>query len=448
MSAALSGSEMRAIAKEAFIYGWPVCENYNTLYAYSIDVEHPEYKAPFNQIHSTARVFTPEDKAIITPNSDTPYSFAWLDLRAEPVVITVPAMEKDRYFSFQMIDMYTHNFDYLGTRCTGNSGGVYMITGPGWKGGSYSGEGPPAKVDKVLSCETPLALALVRTQLKGPGDLEKVKAIQAGYEVTPLSSYLGKPTPEAKSVNWPKSDKALTMTVKMYEILDFVLSLLPVHESERELRARLLKLGIGSGGLRVSESPPEIVEALELGMKDGWAEYEDVIEKSFAQGKMSSADLFGTRDFLKNEYIKRLGGAKLGIYGNSREEAFYPLYKTLDGQALDASKSSYKLVLSKKDQEIPKAFWSLTMYDGVSQLLVENPLNRYLLNSAMLPSMKVAEDGSVTLHISASSPGPELESNWLPAPCGLFYMVMRLYLPNPGAFSGGWQQPKLQLVPK
>ncbi|CAE7203627.1 unnamed protein product, partial [Symbiodinium necroappetens] len=107
---------------------------------------------------------------------------------------------------------------------------------------------------------------------------------------------------------------------------------------------------------------------------------------------MTSADLFGTRDFLKNEYIKRLGGAKLGIYGNSREEAFYPLYKTLDGQALDASKSSYKLVLSKKDQEIPKAFWSLTMYDGVSQLLVENPLNRYLLNSAMLPSMKVAED--------------------------------------------------------
>ncbi|OLQ00892.1 hypothetical protein AK812_SmicGene16402 [Symbiodinium microadriaticum] len=362
MSAALSGSEMRAIAKEAFIYGWPVCENYNTLYAYSIDVEHPEYKAPFNQIHSTARVFTPEDKAIITPNSDTPYSFAWLDLRAEPVVITVPAMEKDRYFSFQMIDMYTHNFDYLGTRCTGNSGGVYMITGPGWKGGSYSGEGPPAKA----------------------------LAIQAGYEVTPLSSYLGKPTPEAKSVNWPKSDKALTMTVKMYEILDFVLSLLPVHESERELRARLLKLGIGSGGLRVSESPPEIVEALELGMKDGWAEYEDVIEKSFAQGKMSSADLFGTRDFLKNEYIKRL-------------------YKTLDGQALDASKSSYKLVLSKKDQEIPKAFWSLTMYDGVSQLLVENPLNRYLLNSAMLPSMKVAEDGSVTLHISASSPGPDLD---------------------------------------
>ncbi|CAE7197739.1 unnamed protein product [Symbiodinium natans] len=205
--------------------------NYNTLYAYGIDEKNSNYKAPFNRIHNEARVFTPEDKVIVTPNSDTPYSFCCLDLRAEPVLITVPAMEKDRYFSFQMVDMYTHNFDYLGTRCTGNSGGVYMITGPGWTGGSYSGGGVPAKVDKVMACETPFALAIVRTQLKNPEDIDKVKAIQAGYKVDTLSAYLGKPPPESKQLQWPMSDKEVTQSVKMYEILDFVLSLLPVHDA-------------------------------------------------------------------------------------------------------------------------------------------------------------------------------------------------------------------------
>eukprot|EP00438_Fugacium_kawagutii_P019850 Skav227945 [mRNA] locus=scaffold146:553993:555339:+ [translate_table: standard] len=448
MSAPVSSEETRSIAKEAFIYGWPICEHYNILYAYTIDVNNKEYKAPFNTLSNTARVFTPEDKAIVTPNSDTPYSFVWLDLRAEPVVIQTPSIEKDRYFSFQLIDMYTHNFDYLGTRCTGNQGGAYMITGPGWSGGGYSGEGNPAKVDKVIACETPFALAMVRTQLKGPEDLEKVKAIQAGYKVSTLSAFLGKPGPEPKTLTWPKSDKSVTMGVTMFEILDFMLPNLPVHDSEVQLRERFLKIGIGSGGFQLSKISEETRKALEMGVQDAWAEYEEVIEKSFVQGTMSSADLFGTRSFLKNEYIKRFGGAKLGIYGNSREEAFYPLYKQLDGQVLDGAKAAYQMVMTKKDQEIATAFWSLTMYDGVSQLLVSNPLQRYLLNSAMLPSMKASEDGSVTLHISSTSPGKDLESNWLPAPAGPFYLVMRLYLPKAEAFSGGWQQPKLQLLPK
>mmetsp|Transcript_40526 Transcript_40526/g.94102 ORF Transcript_40526/g.94102 Transcript_40526/m.94102 type:complete len:448 (+) Transcript_40526:41-1384(+) len=446
--AGMSGDEMRALAKDGFIYGFPLCQNYNTLYAYSIEKGNPEFKAPLNHIKSVARVFTPDDKSFVTPNSDTPYSFLWLDLRAEPVTLTLPKIEGDRYFSVQLIDMYTHNFAYLGTRTTGNAGGVYMFTGPGWSGGGYSGEGAPAKVDKVIKCETPFALAMFRTQLKGPEDLENVKAIQNDYKVEPLSSYLGKTKPESRELKWPKSDNSVTHTPKMFEILDFVLSLLPVHESEQELRSRLLKMGIGTGSFELKGISEALKEALELGMKDGWAEYEEVIEKSLAQGTMTSADLFGTREFLKNKYINRFGGAKLGIYGHSREEAFYPLYKTLDGQALDASKASYELVFSRQDQEIAQAFWSLTMYDGISQLLVANPLSRYLLNSPMLPSMKTSEDGAVTLYISSSSPGPEKESNWLPAPSGPFYMVLRLYLPKPEAYLGGWKQPKLLLVPK
>src|SRR5258706_6755344 len=127
-------AEVRAIAKEAYVYGVPMVSIYGTLYVFSVDKTNKEYKGPFNSILNVARVFTPEDTAFVTPNSDTPYSFIGLDLRAEPMVVTVPPMEKNRYFVFQMMDLYTFNFDYLGTRATGNGGGSYLFAGPGWKG--------------------------------------------------------------------------------------------------------------------------------------------------------------------------------------------------------------------------------------------------------------------------------------------------------------------------
>jgi len=183
--------EARAIAKEAYIYGFPLVDNYRIQYAYFVDAKNPEFKAPYNQLINIPRVFTPEDKAVQTPNSDTPYSWAGLDLRAEPVVISLPQIEQNRYFSVQLIDYYTFNFAYLGSRTTGNAGGNFMIAGPAWKG-----ETPPG-ITKVIACETELALALFRTQLFSPDDIENVKNIQAAYKVQPLSSFLGTPAPAA-----------------------------------------------------------------------------------------------------------------------------------------------------------------------------------------------------------------------------------------------------------
>ncbi len=130
----VSPAEARTIAKEAYICGFPMVDSYRIQHAYFVDRENPEFKAPWNQLRNIPRVFTLEDKAIQTPNSDTPYSFIGMDLRAEPIVLTVPAIEKERYFSIQLIDAYTFNFDYIGTRTTGNDGGSFLIAGPGWKG--------------------------------------------------------------------------------------------------------------------------------------------------------------------------------------------------------------------------------------------------------------------------------------------------------------------------
>src|SRR5262245_47242029 len=181
---ALTLDEARAIAKEAYIYGFPLVDNYRVMYDYFVSRKSPEYKGPPDAIYSLARVATPADKAIQTPNSDTPYSFAWLDLRTEPLILTLPAIEKDRYYSVQLIDLYTFNFDYLGTRTTGNGGGKFMIAGPDWKGAT------PKGIDKMLHAETQFVFALYRTQLFNPDDLASVEKIQAGYKLEPLSSFL------------------------------------------------------------------------------------------------------------------------------------------------------------------------------------------------------------------------------------------------------------------
>ena len=145
--------------------------------------QSPEYKAPWNHLVNTPRVYTPADTAIQTPNSDTPYSLVGMDLRAEPMVLTVPPIEKDRYFSIQLIDAYTFNFAYIGSRATGNDGGGFVIAGPNWKGET------PKGVTKVIRSETEFVFALYRTQLFNPGDIDNVKKVQAGYKAQPLSAF-------------------------------------------------------------------------------------------------------------------------------------------------------------------------------------------------------------------------------------------------------------------
>jgi len=163
--------------------------------------------------------------------------------------------------------------------------------------------------------------------------------------------------------------------------------------------------------------------------------------------------ILGDRAFFHGDFLLRAAGALAGIYGNSAEEAVYPLAKTdSTGEPLDGSKGKYTLTFDKDQYPPANAFWSVTMYDGKTQLLVENPINRYLINSPMLPKMKKNPDGSLTLYIQKDSPGKDKESNWLPAPDASIYMVMRLYWPKteppsilpPG--DGTWQPPAIVKV--
>ncbi len=440
----VSPTEARVIAKEAYIYGFPMVDSYRIQHAYFVDAKNPEYKAPWNQIRNFSRVFTPEDKAVQTPNSDTPYSFLGLDLRAEPIVLTVPKIEDGRYFSLQLIDLYTFNFAYIGSRATGSDGGSFLVAGPGWKGET------PKGVKKVIQSETELVLVAYRTQLLNPADIENVKKVQAGYKAQPLSAFLGQPAPAAAPAIpfiKPLTPEEQRTSLDFFNILNFTLKFCPTHPSETELMAKFAKIGVGAGKMfDASKLSPEMKKAIKEGMADAWADFAE-LKKQMDAGKVSSGDCFGTREVLKNNYLYRLAAAVVGIFGNSKQEAMYPLYLVdSDGQALDGAKHRYTVRFASGQLPPVNAFWSVTMYELPASLLSANPLNRYLLNSPMLPKFKKDADGGLTFYIQHESPGADKETNWLPAPKGPFFAVMRLYWPKPEALDGAWKQPPLTRV--
>ncbi|UGY08585.1 DUF1254 domain-containing protein [Phyllobacterium pellucidum] len=419
--------EAKNIAEEGFIYGLPLVMNYGVMYEYAVDRNSGQFKAPFNEIKNEPNVFTYKDTAIVTPNSDTPYSFVWLDLRAEPVVLSVPAIDPKRYYSVMLCDGNTYNYGYIGTRATGSEAGDYMVVGPDWKGDT------PAGIKQVFRSSTQFSVAGYRTQLFGPDDLDNVKKVQAGYKVQMLSAYLKQtPPPAAPAIDFPKIDKELVKT-NFFDYLDFALQYAPPQDNERQIRAKLARIGVGPGKtFDFKELPVEHKLEVGLGMKEGQRKVDEAVAnvgKTINGWRLSG--LPGDSAHYNGDWLKRAVAAQAGIYGNDPEEATYPFTRVdSDGQTLDGSKHNYTLTFPAGQLPPVNSFWSLTMYDGKSQLLIENPINRYLINSPMLPAMKTNADGSLTLHIQNKSPGADKEANWLPAPDGPIYLVMRLYWPK------------------
>jgi hypothetical protein len=440
----ITTDEAKAIAEEGYIYGLPIVMNYGVMYEYAVDKKSSQFKAPFNQLNSMHRVATYKDTAVVTPNSDTPYSVGFMDLRAEPIVISVPAIEKSRYYSVQLCDGNTFNYGYIGTRATGPEAGDYMVAGPDWK------DATPPGIKKVFNSSTQFSMVIFRTQLFNPGDMPNVIKIQKGYKTQPLSAFLKQPAPSAApAINFPKINKELAKT-GFFDYLAFQLQFAPAGPEEKAIRENLARLGVEAGKpFDFKALSPEQKAAMVEGMKAGETEVTEAVSnagKDINGWRVTDPD--GDRAFFNGDWLKRAVAAQAGIYGNDSAEATYPLTKTLpDGEPMDGSKHNYTLTFPAGQLPPVNAFWSVTMYDGKSQLLIKNPINRYLINSPLLPNMKKNADGSLTLYIQKDSPGKDKESNWLPAPNDLIYLVMRLYWPKteppsilpPG--EGTWKPP-------
>jgi hypothetical protein len=293
-------------------------------------------------------------------------------------------------------------------------------------------------------------LTIFRTQLFNADDMPNVVKVQAGYKAQPLSAFLNQPAPPAA----PKIDflPATTAGIKdnFYAYLDAALAFVPVTPDNKDIRARLSSIGVGPGKtFDIKDLSLEHEAAVLLGIKEG----DDKVSKYLESGMKDIngwqvGSLFGDSTFYNGDWLKRAAAAKGGIYGNDSVEAMYPITrKDASGETLDASKHNYTITFPAGQLPPVNSFWSVTMYDGKTQLLIKNPINRYLINSPMLPDMKKNADGSLTLYIQKDSPGKDKEANWLPAPNGTIYLVLRLYWPKTEAPSilpagaGSWQPP-------
>ncbi|MGE3875739.1 MAG: DUF1254 domain-containing protein [Parvibaculaceae bacterium] len=433
----VSAADAEKIAADAYLYSYAMLYNYKTLFQQAMDPSFPGYIGGFNRFRHYSRGFTPADTDIVTPSNDTPYSWAWLDLRAEPMVVSVPA-SPDRYYVLQWFDLYTHNFAYLGSRATGTEAGDYLFVGPDWRGEK------PASIKEVLRSETQIIGTLTRTAWTGPSDRDGLVAMQRQYRIRPLSEYLGsKPPTPAPSYHFPAWDEARATGIGFINYMNFILRFAPTVASEKETMERFAKIGIGAGRpFDPAAVDPAIRKAIEAGIKSAQTDLNATIAKT-----TSSVDLFGTRQFLGQDYVmRRAVGAAMGIYGNSKEEAYYSAF-TLDAdrKPLDGSKN-YVLHFSKEQVPPVKYFWSMTMYNLPQRLLVDNAISRYAIGSRT-EGLKTNGDGSVDIYLQNQSPGKDKESNWLPTPAsGNYYMILRMYGPEGAPSDGKWQSPQPRLA--
>jgi len=415
------------IARDGFVYGAPIVMSYAVMYEYAIDRSSGKFTATFNRIKNVDRIFTDEKTAVVLPDNDARYSVLWMDLRAEPIVISVPAVHPDRYYSVMLRDGNFYDLGYIGTRATGNEAGDYMVVGPAWKGET------PSAIKKVFRSSTQFAVALYRTQLFNPDDIGNVRKVQAGYRVETLSRSIKQPPPQpAQVINFPKIRKRL-LRRNFFQQLAFALQFAPAQFTEAEAHANLAKMGVGPGKtFNFRDLTLREKLAITVGIRAGEREIKRAIaDSSVIANGWRIAAYFGDGAFYDGNWLLRAAAAEADFFGSDPAEAVLASTRVDDnGEPLDGSKHDYTLSFAPGQLPPVNAFWSLTMYDGRSRLLIKNPINRCLVNSSMLPTMKTNADGGLTIYIQHKSPGADGNDNWLPAPSGPMRLAMRLYWPK------------------
>lgn len=441
----LSSEEISAIAREAYIYSFPMMMGYRFGYATFLEPNSPTYRGPANDgPFGEAVTFDHTFRDVITPNADTPYSFALLDLRAGPIVLSVPAVS-DRYYVMQLEDLYGQNDFYVGSRASGREPGSYFLTGPGWS------ETVPSGFDGAHQFETDLVFVIGRSQLLGRDDVTALAEIMRQYRIESYEEYLGGEAPAVPPFDWPRWDDEASRDERFITYLNGLLPLCqPPHPDELEMMARFARIGIGPGAPFDPDAiDPGTRSAIAAGVaaaRDELAAASEGLGESI-NGWMSMA-AFGNRAAYGGDYLRRGAESMVGWGGNDQIEAYYPMARLdADGEPLDGG-SAYELRL----ETLPpvNAFWSVTMYDtsydGTAGYLIENPIGRYLINSTS-EGLEFGDDGSLTITIQRAVPtNPAARANWLPSPGGRFYLALRMYWPKQDALNGTWVAPPVNRV--
>ena len=427
-----TADQARAIAKEAYIFNYSLVMMYRTMYIQAIDSKSDSYRGGFGTwLHLGTS--SPKDTDIVSPNNDSPYSYSWVDTRAEPWVLTMPKIEANRFYTSQWDDLWGFVLDNPGSVEDGNDGVSVLLASPTWKGKL------PKGVKRVVQGDSVFLGTLTRTQLFEPKDLPNVQKIQKEYKLQPLSAYLGQPAPKAApAIDWKPWKEGVETTDEFWNYVNFLLPFTTPNPQDKPVLDKMLKIGLGDNAQKPSA---EIKAAMHQGMQDALAELK--------KGETNITDpslFFKSREDLNKDYYNRALGVMVGIFGNVKKVSVY--FATADddkGELFDGSKHNYAITFTADQIPPAKNFWSFTMYKLPQRWLVDNPINRYSIGSAT-PGLKTADDGSITLYFQAKSPGKDKESNWLPAPEGPFWPILRTYGPGKAILDKSWKLPAIKRV--
>jgi hypothetical protein len=382
-------------------------------------------------------------KLVARPNFDTLYSWAWLDLSKEPMIVSVPETA-GRYYLLAMMDLWSDVFAVVGTRTTGTEAGHYALVAPGWRGQLPAGV---ARID----APTPTVWLLGRTLANGVKDYAAAHAVQAGYHLTPLSQWGGETHPQPATfdpsidMKTPPPRQVALMPAQTFFTLGMaLLHREGAHLADQPILARMRRIGLsGDEAFDFSALPLPIRQVLERAAAEG-LQLTAVMKSSMGHevnGWRVDTDTMG---MYGTSYLKRAIVARILPAANLPEDAVYPSTSVdVEGAQLDGRNRS---VIRFEPGQLPPvdAFWSITLYDS-DGYAVENPLERYAIGDrdGLVPNA----DGSLEIMLAAADPGPDKRTNWLPAPAGPFNLVMRLYSPKRSVIDGSWQPPGVRRQP-
>jgi hypothetical protein len=425
-------------AADAYTYGFPLVLMDVTRRVQSAAVRQTTGRGVANQfVHS--RAFPDYNfRRVVSPNADTLYSGAWLDLKKGPVVLSLPETGK-RYYLMQMMDAWTNVFACPGTRTSGAGKGDFAIVGPDWKGKLPDGV-------KEIRSPTNMVWLLGRTQTNGKADYEAVHAVQEQYKLTPLSSWkkaAAPPdeTPAESAVNTltpPNKQVAAMSAGTFFARLNALMRDNPPSDADAPALKRFAAIGVAPGKpFDVSTLDPGVARDIERGVR---AARESILTQTLKPqaNRVNGWNLQTGLGRYGTDYALRAATAQAGLGANLPEDALYPWTRVdADGRPLTGA-NRYVLHFAKGQLPPVSAFWSVTLYNP-EHFFVDNPIGRYAIGDR--DPLKFDEDGSLTLFVQHESPGRDRESNWLPAPEGEFNLIMRLYWPKNPAADGTWKPP-------
>jgi uncharacterized protein (TIGR03000 family) len=442
----LSEKEALQLGTEAYIYGYPLVTMEMTRRVMTNVAEPSKGHAPMGQFAHMKTYPDASFKEVTAPNADTLYSSAWLDLGKEPYILSLPD-EGDRYFLMPMLSGWTDVFAVPGTRTTGTKAQKYALTGPGWKGALPEGV-------KQLASPTNMVWIIGPTYCSGtPEDYKAVHALQAKYQLVPLSASGKDYTPPKGKVDpdidmkTPVRDQVNKLDAGAYfKLLAALLKDNPPAKEDAPMVAKLARLGIVPGqDFDLAKQGPAVAKGLAAAPKAGRGK---ILAGFQTAGRLVNGWMVLTKTGnYGTNYGDRALITLIGLGANRPQDAVYPTSDAdADGKEYSGTHRYVMHFASKKELPPVKAFWSLTMYNP-EYFFVDNPLNRYTLSSR--DALTENKDGSIDLYIEHESPGKKKESNWLPAPKGPFVLMLRLYWPretDPSILDGTWQPPAVRRV--